>query len=305
MDAEPPIASFLKSTLIGVGPFNGTVRRRNPVIKLLKILGERVGKSDLVGQLLDGDQVDVIIWPNRRWPRMGVVFRDEALVLDYRTFMSFRVRSGNLGYSEDLRLGKYRGQLDKAYLAVYFDENRDNPYALYHVMRMIYAGQPLTGLTQFPPLTTVLHGAKEHALAVETLIGKAELGDVVFSSTPNDAVSSLIRSGDQGQFSHCATYVGNGNVCDAGPSGVVLNCLRDYPPQTRLALYRLRTPLTDEQKSGMAGFAKRQAEKGCGYNYWGVVKVFLRKRLRLPIPNTAPSISDLLYSNEFRLVDFT
>lgn len=274
------------------------------MIDILQIIGKSFAMADQVGRPLNGDQADVIIWLNRSWPRMGIVFEGEALVLDYRTFMSFRVRSGNLGYSKDLRFMKSPHQLDKSYLTEYFFKNSDNPYALYNVIKAIESGRPTKDLTQFPPLVIMPRNEEDHRAAIERLLKKAEPGDVVFSSIQRDPLSSLIRKEDQGQFSHCAPYLGNGEVMDIGPGGVVLNSVRDYPLNMRLALYRLRDPLSEEQKRDMVSFAKQQVEKGLKYNYWGIIKLFLRKKYRIPMPNTAPSVSDLLYTNKFCLVDF-
>jgi hypothetical protein len=80
--------------------------------------------------------------------------------------------------------------------------------------------------------------------------------------------------------------------------------LREYPPSTRLALYRRREPISEEQKRDAVSFLRRKAEGRSKYNYWGVIKVFLRNRLRIPMTYAAPSVSDLLYSNNLRLIDF-
>ena len=93
-------------------------------------------------------------------------------------------------------------------------------------------------------------------------------------------------------------------MVDAGPNGVEVNSVHDYPTTTRLALYRLRQPLSNEQKENIAAFARKQAEDRCRYNYWGVIKLYLHRKIKLPIPRSVPSVNELLYSNEFKLVDF-
>ena len=273
------------------------------MIDLLRHLGKTVLKADHVALQIDGQRADVIVWPSRRWPRAGVILGQEALVLDYRTFMSFRVKAGNLGFSNDLKMAKYRDHIDKEYLAAYFRENSDNPYALYNVIRAIHVGIPLSELTQFPPLASMSFTAESHKEALGQLVEKAELSDIVCSSTFGNSISALIRKEDHGQFSHCSIYVGNGEVVDMETSGATVNSLWNCPPSMRLALYRHKRPLTEEQKRNIASFARERVVKKCRYNYWGVIKVFLRKRFKLPF-HTAPSISDLLYSNDLRLVHY-
>ncbi len=274
------------------------------MISVLKTFGKSISKTDHVGRQLNNEFADLVIWPNRRWPRMGVILEHEALVLDYRTFMSFRVKSGNLGFSKDLQFFRYAGQIDRPYLSEYFRENCDNPYALYHVMQSVHFSRPIKELTQFPPLSVAQLSLEKRRAAVERLIKNADVGDTVFSSSVGDSISSLIRREDRGQFSHCASYVGNGEMVDAGPNGVEVNSVHDYPTTTRLALYRLRQPLSNEQKENIAAFARKQAEDRCRYNYWGVIKLYLHRKIKLPIPRSVPSVNELLYSNEFKLVDF-
>ena len=52
LDAEPPIASFLKSMLIGVGPVNAPVRAADQRLSaMLRLVCLKVRPSDVIGLL--------------------------------------------------------------------------------------------------------------------------------------------------------------------------------------------------------------------------------------------------------------
>lgn len=147
-------------------------------------------RSDARSLKLDEDTMDVIICADGRWPRMGVILGSEALILDYKAMMSFRVQTGNLGFSPKMKIGKCRNPLNKNFLKKYFAENHDNPYGIQNIMQLIYHGRDVTDATQFPPLflPNLTGTARMHA--IERLVGLAKRGTRFFHHT--DVAASLL-----------------------------------------------------------------------------------------------------------------
>jgi hypothetical protein len=273
-------------------------------MQLLNSIVEKARRADLRLLELDGQQMDVIIFPHRRWPRMGVVLGKEALILDYKTKMSFRVRSGNLGFSEAVRIGKCKKSVNKDFLEKYFLENQDNPYGIQNIMNLIHHGADVTTATQFPPLFLPKLTGKDRKVAIDKMVELAQKGDSVFSSHRRDAISAAIRKYDRSQFSHVAIYLGDGEVADIGPRGGEINSLYDSDDDTHFALYTFNVDVPDGTRQAVAKSARDEILKGVGFNYWGIFLMFLRKRFKLPVMRKVPSVADLLFSNAFKLVSY-
>ena len=267
-------------------------------------IGQGIQKRDLVGRPIDASEADLIVILNGKHSFTGIVLDGEVLFLDYGSFMSFRVSSGNLGFWKDARFLKHHDEIDKDALTSYFRENGDNPYGVANAVNAIMNQEPLESLTQFPPLHAPLLRGDAWTQAVGVLVKKASPGDVVFSSRPNEAISSAIRWFDKGQFSHVAPYVGDGTVADMGPSGLTVNALEGYGEGSRVALYGLPEGTTEEQRQRIVGYVQETAEAGAEYGYLQLLCVFLRRRFRLPLAKELPSVSDLLCANTLRLVHF-
>jgi hypothetical protein len=273
------------------------------VLKILRKLGAHAIRSDLIGRSFDESTVDIIAITDRRRPQMGIVLEQEALMLDYRTFTSYRVKSGNLGFWKDFRFLKWHKTIDRHCLRDYFLGNHDNPYGLYNVMNALHRGVDLVSLTQFPPLEVIVRSEEERVAAIQNLIAKARGGDLVFSGHPRDSVSSLLRRFDRCQFSHVGNYVGDGTVANLGPGGFHVDSLLDYPPETRIALYTLRD-ITQDQRAVAVETAMEWVKSGVKYSYTTLLLMFLRKRFRLKIAAGLPTVSDLLHANLLDLVDY-
>jgi len=273
-------------------------------MQLLDSIVKKAQRVDSRFVELDGEQMNVIIFPHNKWPRMGLVLGNEALILDYKTLMSFRVRSGNLGFSEDMFIAKSKIPIDKSFLEKYFLENQDNPCGIQNIMTLIHRGVDVTTATQFPPLFLPKLTGKERRLAVEQMVKLGQKGDMIFSSHRRDAISAAIRKYDRSQFSHVAPYLGNGEVADIGPAGGEINSLYDSDDDTHFALYAFKADIPEESRQAMVKWARDEITKGINFNYWGIFLMFLKKRFKFPVMRNVPSVADLLFSNSFKLVSY-
>ena len=261
-------------------------------------------RSDARSLQLDEDKMDVIVCADGRWPRMGIIFGSEALILDYKTMMSFRVQTGNLGFSPKMKILNCKNALDKNFLRKYFAENHDNPYGIQNILQLIYHGRDVTNATQFPPLFLPKLAGKARMDAIERIVGLAKKGDQIFSSHRRSGISAVIRKYDRSQFSHVAPYLGDAQVFDIGPSGGKINSLFDTDEDTHLALYAYKADIADEDREKMVQFVRNKAAKGVRFSFTGIFKVYLRRKFKIPISRKTPTVADLLFSNAFRLVAY-
>ena len=272
-------------------------------MKLLNEIAKVAAPNDATQSYPDSDQIIVAI----RKPKpgfLGLIYDGAALMVDYKSAMSFRVQEGNLGLHKHLEMFRSELQFPKEQLSKFFEANRDNPYALEYVIgRMTKRYDVTTELTQVPPIVTHYRNKEERQSALQRLIKSAQPMDSVFSRPIQPSkVSALIRSVDRCQFSHVGTYLGDGITVDASPSGVNRNHLSDIGTNSHLGLYRLRQPISDDQKVKAIEFYESQI--GGKYNWPGVIEVYLRQILKLSINQNKPSVSDVLFSENFQLIDF-
>lgn len=110
------------------------------------------------------------------------------------------------------------------------------------------------------------------------LIDTVAVGDLIFTFDSSSWISRLIAYGDCGTWSHVASYVGQGQICEAISAGVVERSMEVYhDPKYRLGLYR--GPTDAEQISKMVAFTKSQIGKR--YNYRGALRLGFRKLLNV------------------------
>lgn len=273
------------------------------MINLLGHFGKRLVKLDHVGRTLDPNAVDMIFSPHRKWPLYGLVFDQEPLMLDWRTFTSFRVKQGNFGFVRDLLFLRCRYDINKPYLRAYFAGNQDNPYALHNVITRLHNDKKCENLTQFPPLRKTARTAPEWETAVADFLKTIRRGDCIFSGSYRDDITSAIRFYDKCQFSHAAVYVGDGNVVDIGPGGASVNPVLSYGADTFMAAYRPRGA-TEEQGYGAADYALNIPARCRGYAWGKVFLVFLKRHFNLPVARNLPSNTDMLYSNTMELISY-
>ena len=245
-------------------------------------------------------EMDFLTITGKRNSYMGIVFDNEALILDYKRFSSFRVKSGNLGIGGKITIVKSKNRkINKTFLADYFFKNNDNPYALYNAICTINRSNlPLEELTQFPPI--YFDKIKNRKNAFDYLISQARKGDSIFSSFFNNSVSTAIRHLDKGQFSHVAPYIGDNQVIDVGPTGVHVNQLQFSDSYSCIALYRLKGEISDDDCEKAIRKIMKYVGDGM-YPYHKLFLIYLKKKFRISFFDI-PSVSDLLYSNNLKLI---
>jgi hypothetical protein len=253
-----------------------------------------------IDELEIGDRFCIAI--NRKRSLMGFLWRSEALFLIYKRYASCRVELSNMGdWLADLRVFASQQEVDLNYISAYFARCRDNPFAIHHVFRCIRRSERLDNLTEFPPLAHRKDAASQ-AAAVAKLREAAQPGDTLFSANRGSKVSALIRRYDRCQWSHTAVLTTRCTIVDSTPKGVVENDFSGLcDPDLDVALYR-RKAVSEEEALRMGREAERWIGEP-GYGWYHILRLYLRNRFRIPYPGV-PSVADLAYSNEFRLVGY-
>jgi hypothetical protein len=96
-----------------------------------------LSKSDWTGKVFDTSKIQLIVFKRGPRPKMGVLLDDTMLMLDYKTFTSYRIKNGNLCFEKGMEAFSSNNKLDYDYLESYFRRNNDNPYALFHPINCI------------------------------------------------------------------------------------------------------------------------------------------------------------------------
>ena len=230
----------------------------------------------------------------------GISFGDTVLMMaPRRTMYSYRIRPENLD-AVPVLLFKSPIGIDKGKLTKYFAENCDNPYALFFVLSRLLTGQPIEGLTQFPPLSYPKFESGIHHLR-----DIADVGDSVFCFDRESFLSRIIRSVDYSPWSHVGTVIGPNRIVDVTLSGLrQTDFLAFESPSLDVALYRPKQDPTPEQKAKIVDFAERSLlARHIRYSWRKAFLIYLRKRWKLPVTKIL-SPGDLIYSNAFRLIGY-
>jgi hypothetical protein len=267
----------------------------------------RVAKSltgtDLTGAGWDPAKHDIITLGKGTEALMGLILDETAVLVHHKRFQSYRIRRGNLGYQKHVQLFSYKRPIDKTSLSKYFQENGDNPYAVYYILSRMHYGRSVSKLTQFPPLYRERLDPATYIEKLRSIQKALEIGDTVCSRSADSPIGSLIRKEDQSQFNHMSLYFGDGMTVDATLKGVQFCRLSDGAADfTHYAFYRDDPPSSDDQKKKIKEFMIRSVQSRAGYNYKGLVELWLRKRLGLKARAPLLSISNLLYAYDFRLI---
>ena len=111
-------------------------------------------------------------------------------------------------------------------------------------------------------------------------------GDLIQVFDSESTISTLIARFDNGTWSHSASYVGDGRICESITSGVVERAIESYKaPRYRLGLYRA-PGLTDSQAESLCSRSRSQVDKP--YAWGKVTALALRKLLGIAIPFGVP-----------------
>jgi hypothetical protein len=128
-----------------------------------------------------------------------------------------------------------------------------------------------------PILTPIT--AEEHEARWNRMVKLLQKGDGIFTFDTKSPSSRVITYLDQGTWSHIATYAGNGQICEAIPSGVVERSIEAYrDSRYRLGVYRV-PGASLEQIDALVKAGRSQVGKR--YNFWGVLRLGMRLALGL------------------------
>ncbi len=231
----------------------------------------------------------------------GVVLGDEAVVLNYLYHCSFRMKLQNLEFLQNFALLCAKDRLDKGYVRHYLSENGDNPYGLQNIMNCAKKGTGVRELTQFPPL--YLKKTRQHQRdGIDRFRAKAKVGDLVFMAPRGSGISALIREFDRCQFSHAGIVHVAGKLLEVTLEGKVISDFGYlYDPDFDVALYRMKQELglTPEQEAAIQRIAREHFK----YNWLSIARIYLVKKLHLATADWSTP-GDILYSNEFALIDY-
>jgi hypothetical protein len=264
---------------------------------------------------IESRDVDLLFSKNFRY--QGIGLSNCVLILDNKKLTTFRIRLEN-----DIKssLGKVRilqapdrDKIDKNYLSEYFTENLDNPFAVKYVFQVLGKGFNLdkNGIrTQFPPLQT----KPDRDICknkFNEILTKVKIGDLIMTYDRSSQVSNYIRKIDGSQWSHCGSMFDEFQIQEMTTEGMERSPLAFLDPhQYDIAVYRPYDFLssTDEQISEFLLRSEKLYSSGAKYNWNGILKVFLMRKypklFRALRKSTGPTMSDLINSNEFVLIDW-
>lgn len=245
--------------------------------------------------------LDTMCWGrNRRW--IGIVLDDDLLVLDFKQMSSFRIRLRNLTRVQyPLEIYRIDTSCAVDYVRTFFQENCDNPYALWSFYRHIATGDS-PPFTQLPPLA----GAKdavEHSRRISQMSELAKCGDNVFTYDRSSGLHKLIRRYDRGMFGHCAIISERKTIYEITVSGGSESPFSDLDnPSLDVGLYRV-PDITEEQRHAIAAYASKYVGRR-GYGWYKVIRLMLWKRFHIPYDRTEYEVSpeDLIHIGKMELI---
>lgn len=199
---------------------------------------------------------------------------------------TFRTRLSNLVMSDIGRiadLNVHSDAYDLNFAKSYFDENKDNPFALKYILTLMVNGITISKdkvLTQFPPLEK--KPEKEVCLArFELMKKKLQPKDAVLMYDRNSGISKKIRDIDKTQWSHLATMYTSRKVMDMTTSGLIEYDVSELDPiNYDIALYR------HIDNIGLTSFddwyirCQQLLSSNMKYNWTGIFKAYLFRKFR-------------------------
>ena len=141
---------------------------------------------------------------------------------------------------------------------------------------------------------------EEHESRWRTFVDALQKGDGIFTFDTKSIVSRIIMHLDQGAWSHCGTYVGNGRIVEAITLGVVERSIDAYhDTRYRLGIYRL-PGASPQQIDSLIAFC--HSTVGDRYSYRKVLLLGIRLVLGI-WPSSKPQSSLLArYATANRLI---
>lgn len=115
----------------------------------------------------------------------------------------------------------------------------------------------------------------QYDIAWSELIPKLRNGDLIFTFNSNSRISKLIAAIDNGSWSHCGIYMGEGNIFEAIPKGRVVRNIEAYKnPNIHLGVYR--SGIVKQSLIGETIKKIVNEEAGPGYGYLKAIILGIR-----------------------------
>lgn len=231
------------------------------------------------------------------------VSEDEYLCIKvhgYNIKHSYRIKingQSKCTHEEIEKLRKMSNE-DVKLLADYFKINKDNPYAVFYVIKN-YKDNPISDLikTQFPPA--------DHSSPTLNLENNIMHGDIIFSVSDTDKKSSFIskwvRKFDMSMFSHTELVMENTDsnclmIASVGLGGgyVIRNpksYISNLDKGEHVAVYRPTKIATEAMYLNEEEITKIKKKK---YSKKKILKILIQRILG--VPTDTVTISDILYN---------
>lgn len=251
----------------------------------------------------DLQDLGLITW-GRRNCFIGIVLENDVLLLDYKYFVSSRIKKANLGnipYQMYYGVPCGKAPFGVDYLRSYFSKNSDNPYGLWNVFQVCIRNEFPDELTQFPPLSY----SKKGESTIEQLQQLARPADFIFTFDRSSGLSRLIRKSDRCMWSHVAMVSDSGTLIESTTSGVVESPFsRLTDDHLEVGLYRHNAMSNDSQAKVVEAARKSIGIKG--YNWYVVVRIYLQQSWHIPFRRREHEVTsaDIMYGNQLRLIAY-
>lgn len=215
---------------------------------------------------------------------IGLCLKDELLLISSRgPYYSSRIRYENLNNLDVKLIYRYRETESIVYLEEYFKANKDNPYAVFHIMNFLLRGVSIQESAQFPPLI-VNKDLTAHNKRLSLLIEKAKFGDVLYTYQKDSGVSNLIRQLDYSMWSHVALVVENNVLSEMTINGKREDrMLTGFYDQPNFYLALFRPKLNEIEKNRYFTRIQKLRNQNIPYALLPLVKAFINHKLRIKI----------------------
>ena len=274
--------------------------------QLAKLLDQTI-KCEGTSRVQEVQEGNLLQW-GRRSRFNGLVLDGDVLVLDYRMFSSFRVKTANLpALRYTMRWYRPVTELyDRSYRTAYFADNHDNPYGLWNMLLAMGQDPGPNELTQFPPLNYPKDAGNQKG-EIDRMRERSQPGDLFFTFDRTSGLSRLIRKWDRGMWSHCGMVGYGGRLYEATTSGPAESDFsRLYEPRLDVGLYRAREGMSEDAVARGIRFMKDCVRAGAPYGWYRLVRKALKKRFGVPFKRGPDDVTpaDFMYSNQLTLICF-
>lgn len=188
-------------------------------------------------------------------------------------------------------------------IARYFEANKKNHYLFILGLEALKSNkhEKIINATVLPILKP-FPSSKQYEDRWLDVISKAEKGDLIFTFNTRSLISRIISKFEKGLWSHTAIYCGDGKIIESISKGVVERDIEVYKKKyIHIGIYRLFDVSEEEVNTAMI---RAKYQKGCKYNFKGVLRLGIKTLLGMDITNEIPTPTGLIYSGELYLVDY-